>query len=84
MNTNTGALYELGADVAPQITFPGDPLELEQLRAKASTLERKLTSDEAAAIEALEKGDRLVAIDAQVVQKLRLGERELRRRRHRR
>jgi hypothetical protein len=71
MNAYTGATYDL-----PIQTAVGQPITQDMWPSD-------LTVD-ASLLTALEAGEPVVAVDAEVVQRLRLGDRELRRRKQRR
>jgi hypothetical protein len=79
VNTETGRVYELGGDLvqklSPRFGFNGSELE---------TLDRPLTNDELAAATDAARGETIVPISDNVAQRLRLGERELERRKKRR
>lgn len=92
MNTNTGAIYQLGDDLIeslPQPTFGADPVVLEELHRaeverKQEELRRELTGMEVAALADLAAGDPVVPVSPRVVQQMELGRRELERRARRR
>lgn len=100
MNTDTGRLYQLGADLQDarrRGDLDGALAHLRDLEAHhpdegdtrtnlaaAAALGRALTADEQAAIYEEAKGATIVAVSDQVAQKVRLGERELERRKRRR
>lgn len=83
MNTDTGMIYDLGADIIGD-RATGDKLQKAEMDAKLAKLDRSLTSDEIAAAVDLAKGDTIVRVSAAAAQRARIGDRELRRRRQRR
>lgn len=81
MNTDTGWTGKL-PDALLKDVKSGEPLadyadELKELAAKQDDLASELS-------ERVEKGEPIVAVSEEVVQRLRLGDRELRRRKQRR
>lgn len=89
MDPSTGDIY--GPLPVPSTARAGDDLEakqLEELREQMLEAEPDTCRTEVAetdrALEHLRAGGRLVAVDEPVVQRLRLGDRELQRRRRRR
>lgn len=82
MNVNTGATYLLDKTLG-QATYPGDAITHELLADVAPPAPRE-TELRDAVRQALDRKEHLVAVDAAVAQKLRLGERELARRHRRR
>jgi hypothetical protein len=85
MNTNSGVAYELGSDLTGEAVL-GEALKplapmLTELRDEQK---RRATEDELAAAAAQAQGDTIVRISEEAAQKLKLGERELRRRKARR
>lgn len=78
MNAYNGRLYELPEALGG--VKPGTPITDEHMDRL-----NKITSEAGIELKkAVHRGEPIVAVDAQVVQKLRLGERELRRRKQRR
>lgn len=99
MNAHTGQIHDLPEHLfaSPGEVIPPAAIgSLTQLEGALQDAERRSDdSEESERLgverarsrtlrEALERGEPIVAVDAEVVQKLRLGERELRRRRQRR
>lgn len=84
MNTNTGAVYEMGGAVADHLYF------VQQLGGEVSFAEaerrkrEKLTPDERDAIMAVRDGDPVVPVSGRVAQQMKVGQRELKRRERRR
>lgn len=87
MNADTGAVYRIGTDLDQPDIYSPPPINgdlLGDLRLRAETAGRPLSDEESAAAEAQARGEQIVRVSEQVVQRLRLGDRELRRRRQRR
>lgn len=86
MNTETGAVYALGSDLSEVI---GNRQLEEGLVPYIPTVEaehrlrRRLDGEERAALEAMRAGQAVVPISGEVAQQLKVGQRELRRRRAR-
>lgn len=83
MNAYTGATYEMfNSSVPIGGRLDTDPAALAELTARVDSAEA--TRDEIAMADAIAKGDPIVRVDPAVAQRLRLGDRELRRRKRRR
>lgn len=83
MDPRTGMIFELDGEGADPPAF-GATIDAEAAKALLSEKQDELEAKQARLEAMAEQGDRVVAVDAEVVQKLRLGEKELRRRRQRR
>lgn len=90
MNTDTGRLYELGADFlkaeTPEIRSVAEGAEFftSSREDRLAKLERALTDDEQAYLDDKRKGEHIVPVSPQVAQMVKLGQRELDRRAKRR
>jgi hypothetical protein len=83
VNTETGQLYSLYAD-SSQFLVEAQHRGDEPTRAEAEhRLGRKLESQEAAALEAVRRREQVVPISGRVAQQLKVGDRELKRRKRR-
>lgn len=79
MNPDSGALYELGAELFEPAQL-GDKLDMPTYGKRFEQLEREASADEIAAL----REEALVLVSAEVAQKIQLGNREQRRRKLRR
>jgi hypothetical protein len=85
VNTETGRVYELGEDLVQKLSPRFAEPHKQLVTAMSSVaLDRPLTNDEFAAATDAARGERIVPISGDVAQRLRLGERELERRKKRR
>lgn len=94
MNTNTGAIYTIGDDLAAVLPAPtffpfaaADVVEdraEELIEEKRQQLGRELAVDEVATLHDIAAGDPVVPVGPRVVQQMELGRRELERRNRRR
>lgn len=86
MDPKSGELF--GPLPTPPGSTAGDDLTADKLRElfdrERDALDANRTAEVDRALEHLDAGGRLVAVDGDAVQRLRLGDRELRRRRQRR
>lgn len=83
MDPRSGMVFELNGEGADPPVF-GATMDAETAKALLAEKQDGLEAKAARLDEMAASGDRVVAVDEAVVQKLRLGEKELRRRRQRR
>lgn len=88
MNAETGRTYELAKELVPDDVGIGQLLNDYKEAFGEKVIERmengEATKDETLAAVHMERGDPIVRVSEEVVQRLRLGDRELRRRKQRR
>lgn len=75
MNTDTGRLYEIGEDILGKSPVLTSDMFM--------SVDRPLSQDEMAAALDVAKGQTVVEVSSEVAQRVKLGERELERRRRR-
>lgn len=83
MDPRTGMVFELSGE-GDDPPFFGATMDAEAAKALLAEKQDDLEAKAARLDEMAKSGDRVVAVDEAVVQKLRLGEKELRRRKQRR